>query len=156
MADVVISTLTPNASARYMEVDSEVVNIAAGATITFTNSLAPPADATVQFFASVADKTAVNPISGFCTNVTGTSLTVPATNSGSGSDTADCTVSSSYSGDFFPYTVSAPTPYVDLDPVIIIDEPSFSPLLFIGPIVFAALGLGIGFTVGYRKGKRAH
>jgi hypothetical protein len=139
-----------------MEVDSEVVNIAAGATITFTNSFAPPADASVQFFESAADKNADNPLSGFCTSMTGTSLTVPGTNAGEGNNKADCTVSSSYSGDFFPYTVSAPTPYVDLDPVIIIDEPSFSPLLFIGPIVFAALGLGIGFTVGYRRGKRAH
>jgi len=128
MAEVTISTFQPNPMLKYMQVDSDVINIPPdGGTITFTNTLTPPEVVAVRFFKDQADKTAGTAISGFCGG-SSDSLTVPKSTGGPGSGEADCSVTNPDQA-YYLYDISDASTgmpkYVKLDPVLIIDKPGF-------------------------------
>ena len=141
MANVTVSTFTPSGSSKYMVVDTEVVEIAPGGSITFENNLTPPEDISIRFYQNQTAKNGAVALTGFCGGAVD-AFPVPKGTGGS-SGTATCTVATGYNENFYLYTVSAAAPYVTLDPVLILDKPPpFSPTVII--ILTAVAGLAVG------------
>lgn len=145
---------------KMIKVDQQVVKVLhKGDQIKFHNHLDGNVEATIRFYP--LDSKGAGEIGGFCTEMTGLTLTVP----GTGTPTT-CTTDTE--GDF-AYEIEAPPSHKPLDPVIIID-PSFSwrlpmpdlpdgPSFGVGPfggasLLAMAVTLLLGVLVGIFAGRR--